>query len=198
MPLPALNANIASVRAQFGLHDQDRARNANTPTSNQHETPVQQAIPPSIALSEPIRGLRVGARLLPFPSQEDYDDYVDFFFADINPCHSCVNEADFKRKIENLRRCTFARGDSICFLALNYIIFACADVLREVELVQNPSTRPGWKWFSVADSLLGKRKLNGQADLCLIQFLIYEVRLLLHPPRPVLTFQEGFLPCPCR
>jgi hypothetical protein len=198
VPLPALNANLASLKAQLGLHDQGRALNASTSASGQHESPAQQARSPSIPLGEQTRGLRVGARFLPFPSHRDYDDYVDFFFADINPCHSCVNEADFKHKNKNLRRCTFAHGDDIGFLALNYIIFACADILREIELVPNPSRCPGWNWFLAADSLLGKRKLSGQADLCLIQFLIYEVRLPLHAPRPVLTVREGFLSGPCR
>lgn len=37
---------------------------------------------------------------------------------------------------------------------------------------------PGWQWFRAADELVGKRKMSGQSDMSLIQFLILEV--LIH------------------
>jgi len=192
-PLSALNANLESVKAQLGL--QDSTRTARLSVSSQHESPDQQITSPSIALSEPVRGLRVGSRFLPFPSPRDYSEYIDFFFEDINPCHSCVNEAAFRQSNKKLRRCIFARGDDICFLALNYIIFACADILRNVEPVQQPLPCPGWNWFLAADSLLGKRKLSGQADLCLIQFLIYEAFYLMHADKSSAAYNAIGIAC---
>ncbi|KAJ9613883.1 hypothetical protein H2200_002019 [Cladophialophora chaetospira] len=182
-PLSALNANLESVKAQLGLGDW--TADPITSPSTRSDLPDAQITGPFSPWSASTRGVRVGAQFLPFPSPADYQKYIDFFFDDINPCHSCVNEADFRHKNRNLARGAFARNDDICFLALNYIIFACADILRNVDPI--PSSRsalcPGWNWFLASDALLRKRKLSGKASLCLIQFLIYEAFYLVHADR---------------
>ncbi|KIW12258.1 hypothetical protein PV08_09534 [Exophiala spinifera] len=173
-PLSALNANLDSMKAQLGLQDWTPDRTPGT-----------------------IRRVRVGSQFLPFPSTSDYQNYIDFFFEDINPCHSCVNESDFKQKNHNLARGAFARSDDICFLALNYIIFACADILRNVDPVHELTSAPcpGWKWFLASDALLRKRKLSGKADLCLIQFLIYEAFYLVHADRSSAAYSAIGIAC---
>ncbi|OQU94101.1 Fungal Zn2-Cys6 binuclear cluster domain-containing protein [Cladophialophora immunda] len=188
-PLSALNANLESMKAQLGLQDWAPDR---TPASS-----TRRDLTDSQTTGESIRGVRVGSQFLPFPSPADYQNYVDFFFEDINPCHSCVNESDFKHKNRNLARGAFARSDDICFLALNYIIFACADILRNVDPVQESTSAPcpGWKWFLASDALLRKRKLSGKADLCLIQFLIYEAFYLVHADRSSAAYSAIGIAC---
>jgi hypothetical protein len=58
---------------------------------------------------------------------------------------------------------------------LNYVLFACTDILVQVSPFQEKSTLPGWRWYRAADDLMQKRRISGRGDLSLAQFLVYEV-----------------------
>lgn len=119
--------------------------------------------------------VRIGKRSLPFPSQEEYARYLDFIFEDINACHPCLNENDFRSKCGALLTTRTMEPRDACLLATNYILFACADILTHVGPIEKNKPLPGWQWYAAADELMGKRKTSGRADLSLIQFLVYEV-----------------------
>lgn len=182
-PLSALNANLDLLKSQLGL-------NGSNDVSDTIGSRVTQARNPSMPTGGPSCSVRFGTQLLPFPNSLDYENYVDFFFNDINPNYPCVNEGDFRQKSKNLPGCPFPNEDDTCFLALNYIVFACSDILRDIDTAQDRAPRPGWDWFLAADTLVGKRKLSGQADLCLIQFLIFEVRIMISAFRGAVVTNE--------
>ena len=120
--------------------------------------------------------IRICSESLPFPDEHSFVGYIDFFFLDINPCHPCVNESDFrKRSSDVLHKGELKRSDS-CFLALHYIIFAVADVLRDFRAQGQRGVSPGWRWYQIAEGLIGRHKYSGQGDLCLIQYLTFEVQ----------------------
>lgn len=119
--------------------------------------------------------IRVGSSKLPFPNPTEYTAYIEFFFDDINPCHPCANEADFRRRSEKLCAGSSVDNSEVCFLALNYIIFACADVLLGISTSGKQRAPPGWQWYLAANELVGGRKVSGRGDFSLVQFLVYEV-----------------------
>lgn len=190
-PLNTFNANIESMRAQLGIPLQRSDHNTSSPTS--HVLRDASIHSPSSSTSEATRTVNVGGRLFQFPRAPEYTAYLDFFFNDINPCHSCVNEADFRNKSEKMLSTSSIRRDDICFLALNYIIFACADILRDMTADKGRTRLPGWVWFLAADALVGRRKISGKGDLTLIQFLIYEVSLLIYFTPMLIGFQSFYL-----
>jgi hypothetical protein len=169
-PIDTFSANLASVRLQLGLPEQG-SQPPTPATAHHHESPNLSIRSPTNSVPK----IRVGLRNLPFPTQEEYRRYIRFLFDDINPCHPCVNEAEFEARSEkllaNLHRSSVDTG----FLALNYIVFACTDILTSVSTSEQKSALPGWQWYLAADSLVGKRKFGGRANLTLIQFLIFEV-----------------------
>lgn len=163
-PIDTFNANLAPVRLQLGISE------ASTPAT----VAISNAAPSPLGMSSHVR---IEGRKHPFPSQGEYDSYLKFFFDDINPCHLCVNEADFRIRSERL--VTSLRGggrfDRV-LLALHYIMFSLGDILRDVSPPGSVRRLPGWKWYLAAEALVGKRKSCGRANLTLIQFLIFEVR----------------------
>jgi hypothetical protein len=68
-------------------------------------------------------------------------------------------------------------ADDVCFLGLNYMIFAWQDLSTEVKLPSGNVTPPGWHWLQLADGVVGTRQLHGQGDLSLAQFLLFKVRI---------------------
>lgn len=165
-PMEAYAANLVPVRPQHGFaHDSPDLRPRHS---------ISRPSPPS---SDQPGTIRVGGHQVAFPSPSDYRKYLDYFFADINPAHPCVNEAEFRTRSEQMLVSTIIHISEIGFLALNYIIFACIDILVDTTPPGVTSKPAGWLWFQIADDLVGKRKLSGRGDLSLIQFLIYEVSL---------------------
>lgn len=168
-----MNVNLASIKDQLNLPK----------SSSTHSRPLISETGvryiPTISLPRPIKEpastIRVGARDLPFPGEIQYAKYIDFFFEDINPCHSVVNEPEFRTRSKRLLAAKSVDVSDICFLSLNYIIFASADLLVEMTPAMEKSRLPGWQWFLVANELVGKRKISGRGDLSLIQFLMFEV-----------------------
>lgn len=175
-PLDVFNNNLAGVRAQLGF----------SPNAESHVSTTSPAQPSPEAFSTPNGGftsqrlstIRVGSRKLPFPSEDDYRRYIEFFFDDINACHPCVNEADFRARSEKLLTIAGPNIDTH-LLALNYSIFACTDILVDMSPNDQMRQPPGWQWFLAADSLVGKRKFGGRASMTLIQFLVFEASTCL-------------------
>lgn len=170
-PVNAFNAELSAIRTQLGLPEPTRYTTANQPQPSSGSL----SQPASPWTSESTTRIQVGSRALPFPSTERYKRYTRFFFDDILPCHSCVNEAYFEAQSKQLFvDLALKRADST-FLALNYAIFACADIL--VDTANTPHTQPpGWQWYVAAETLVGSRKSAGRANITLIQFFIFEVR----------------------
>lgn len=160
-PMDAFSANLVPVRQHDYMQDSPESRRRNSIGS-----------PPS---SEPAPTIRFGSRSLLFPSPFNYQKYVDYFFSDVNPCHPCVNEAEFRSRSEQMLVSRHIHASEVSFLALNYMIFACVDVLVDTTPVGMGTKLPGWQWYQLADELIGKRKLSGRADVTLVQSLIWEV-----------------------
>ncbi|ORX99612.1 fungal-specific transcription factor domain-domain-containing protein [Clohesyomyces aquaticus] len=188
-PNDAFNANLASVRQQLGFmhempptYSDSRSRHSIPTVSPEHS-------------AEPPTTVNVGPRSLAFPSPADYQKYVDFFFADINPFYSCVNEAEFRARGEKMLSSRAILDGDVCFLALHYIIFACSDISAERAPASPHGKPPGWQWFQTADELVGKRKISGRGDLSLIQFLVLEAVYLTHADRPNAAYNTIGLAC---
>jgi hypothetical protein len=175
-PIEAFSANLAAVRQQLGFPPE-------SPESRTRQS--ISAVSPSSS-TESTSTIRLGSRNLPFPNQNDYQKYVDYFFSSITPYYPCVNEAEFRVRSESMLATRVINASDISFLALNYIIFSCADILVDTTNPGTVTKPPGWQWFETADQLVGKRKVSGRGDLSLIQFLIWEastpqLKLILNP-----------------
>ncbi|KAF2438015.1 hypothetical protein P171DRAFT_372491 [Karstenula rhodostoma CBS 690.94] len=123
--------------------------------------------------------IRVGHKSLAFPNPAEYQRYLDLFFDDIAPYYPCVNELQFRINSEKLLSAPAIQADHVSLLALNYIVFACSDIATSLGKPAFVSS-PGWQWIRAADELVGKRKMSGQVDLCLIQFLALEAVYLMY------------------
>lgn len=120
--------------------------------------------------------IRLGSKSLVFPNPADYQKYIDFFFADLNPYYPCINEADFRIRSERTLATSMIHNNDATLLALNYMVFACSDIAVDVSPQATANSKPaGWHWFQAAADALGKRELNGRGDLTFIQYLILEV-----------------------
>ena len=168
-PIDELNASLAQVKQQLGFSTR-QAGTSDSPASTRASHRPSEAILPSLRRehssgSSGCIEIRMGSQTLPFPSPQQYHNYLDFFFDDINACHPCVNEADFRTRSEKLISSPHLDRRESCFLALHYIIFACADVLQDVSPPEEARHSPGWNWYWAADELVGRSKFNGQGDL---------------------------------
>ncbi|KAL5447334.1 hypothetical protein PMIN07_009661 [Paraphaeosphaeria minitans] len=126
--------------------------------------------------------IRVGHNTLAFPNPAEYQRYLDIFFEDIAPYFPCVNELEFRINSEKLLSAPAIQADHVSLLALNYIVFACSDIATSFDTASSTLqvSYPGWQWFRAADELVSKRKMSGQVDLCLIQFLALEAVYLMY------------------
>ena len=171
-PLDTFNANLAPIRERLGYQD-----SASSSTHDQGSHVASCSSPTESSSSKPLETISCGRRHLPFPDKAEYTRYLDFFFNDINPCHPCLNEADFRHRCRSLLMERTVDSTEVCFLALNYILFACTDILVHVSPTQERGRLPGWRWYLAADELMQKRKISGRGDFSLAQFLVYEVTL---------------------
>ena len=189
-PIEAFSANLAAVRQQLGFPPE-------SPESRIRQS-ISAASPSNSA--EPMYTIRVGPRNFAFPSPGDYQKYIDFFFSSMTPYYPCVNETEFRMLGESVLATRVVNAAEISFLALNYIIFSCADIMVDTTSLGAITKPAGWQWYQLADQLVGKRKVSGQGDLVLIQFLIWEVSIVQHllgRIEPWLT-NLGFVPHLCR
>ncbi|OAQ87710.1 hypothetical protein VFPBJ_01750 [Purpureocillium lilacinum] len=180
-PLNAFNANLASIREKLGYQESASPRSHEEEMRSASHRAISHSSPTESSSSKSLENIRCGPRHLPFPSKAEYVQYLDFFFNDINPCHPCLNEADFRSRCQSLLTTRTIDPSDVCILALNYILFACTDILVHVSPVQERGRLPGWRWYLAADELMQKRKISGRGDLSLAQFLVYEA---LFPGQP--------------
>jgi hypothetical protein len=134
--------------------------------------------------SEPPHLIHLGNRTMPFPGPAEYQQYLLSFFTDIHLSHPCIDEADFRRRSERVLTNSIIQPEDSQFLALNYGIFACCDVLLNVAPAD--ANKPaGWRWSEIADDLLDKKTLlSGSGDLTLIQCVLFQVgRMLSMSPK---------------
>ncbi|KAJ4350421.1 uncharacterized protein N0V89_009042 [Didymosphaeria variabile] len=125
--------------------------------------------------------LRVGNKTFAFPNPTEYQSYLDVFFDDIAPYYPCINELEFRINSEKMLSAPVLQAHHVSLLALNYIVFACSDIATSLDAAGTSQVNaPGWQWFRAADDLVGKRKMSGQVDLCLIQFLALEAVYLMY------------------
>jgi len=162
------NTNPISTRQLFVTPHDSLFRRASLDSL---QLPVQNVFS---SQQKPAFLIRVGSRTLPFKTEAEYHVCIDFFFSDINTLFPCVNETEFRSRMGTASTRRFQEGDDLCFLALNYVMFACLETCAS-GLVRPGGVPNGWEWFKLADELLEKRKISGRADIDLIQALIYEV-----------------------
>ncbi|VUC29049.1 unnamed protein product [Clonostachys rosea] len=189
-PVDAFNARLASLREQLGYSD-----TSSPSRRSDNEMTLNSASTVTGAGDELADNIRFGSRTLPFPSSPEYARYLDVFFNDINPCHPCINEPQFTSKCQKIKSTRAVDPQDACLLAINYIIFACADILTELSPVQQTRSVPGWKWYLIAEDLMNKRKLTGRGDLSLIQYLVYETFYLIHADMPNAAYNASGLAC---
>ena len=136
-------------------------------------------------LSTDTTTLRVGNRNFAFPTLNVYQNYITSFFQELQSLHPCVDEHFFRVRSDHMLAKSEVHSDDVCFLGLNYIIFAWRDILSRDKAPTSSGTRPGWHWLQLADDVVGTRQLHGQGDQSLAHFLLYKVRsrvILDHVP----------------
>ncbi|KAK4561341.1 hypothetical protein LTR86_004658 [Recurvomyces mirabilis] len=174
-PIEAFNQSLHHVRQKMGIA-RVVSQSPTTPT-------IGSSLRRTYSITQTTT-IRVGSKTLPFPVEHAYQEYLDFYFTDINPCHPCISENDFRAKSAEMLSRTEARQSEKCFLAVHYMIFAMADMLREIRPPEQQGTSPGWQWYQRAEDLVGRQKFMGQGDLSLLQYLIFEAFYLMHEDRP--------------
>jgi len=137
----------------------------------------------------------LATRHLDFPPDLDCEQYIAFFFEDINACHPVVNEADFRTKSTAMILHFRCSQRTKYLLALHYIIFACADVLLHVSRDGDPSISPGRRWYKAASDLVESLKSSGHGDISLVQYLVLEAFYLVHTDQAMKAYQVSGLAC---
>ncbi|KAJ4340612.1 hypothetical protein N0V95_007437 [Ascochyta clinopodiicola] len=202
----SMEARMARVEAMMEalLHDRamtatpnaslERAESASDVVmSTSMSMPILDTINPTLALLDPLLGtdittLRLGNRTLVFPTPAAYQGYVDSFFRELQCFHPCVDEQAFRLRGENVLSKPEVHQDDVCFLALNYIIFAWHDASIETT-GPNPNNKPaGWHWLQLADDIVGSRQLYGQGDVSLAQFLVFKALYCALIDQPSLAY----------
>jgi hypothetical protein len=118
--------------------------------------------------------VHLGNQAMPFPSPAEYQQYLMSFFTDIHLSHPCIDETDFRSRGEHMLANAAIQPEERHFLALNYIVFACCDVLLNVSPLDT-SKPAGWQWSEIADDLLDKKSLlSGNGDLTLVQCVLFQ------------------------
>ncbi|UPX20508.1 uncharacterized protein EKO05_0010738 [Ascochyta rabiei] len=149
--------------------------------------------PSSTSAIDPLLGadittLRLGSRTLVFPTPTAYQRYVDSFFRELQCFHPCVDEQVFRLRSENVLAKTEVHQDDVCFLALNYIIFAWHDASTETTGPSHVNKPAGWHWLQLADDVVGSRQLYGQGDVSLAQFLVFKALYCALIDQPSLAY----------
>lgn len=184
------------VKQQLGFRADQNGTSASPASTKLSQRPSEATLS-SLRREQSYGGseIRIGSRTLPFPSPHEYRRYLDFFFNDINACHPCINEGDFRVRSEKMLANQQLQRNESCFLALHYIVFACCDILQDFTPPEETRYSPGWMWYNAADELVGRTKFNGQGDLSLIQFLIFEAFYLVHEDKPNAAYNISGLAC---
>jgi hypothetical protein len=143
--------------------------------------------------------VRLGNRSLMFPDSAICQSYTTTFFDEFHGYYPCVDEQLFRSRSERILAVAEAHPDDVCFLALNYIMFALHAVCENTATLDRQSKPPGWHWLQLADGIVGKRQLMGHGDVSLAQFLLFKVRtsttsLFLWLQQDDLSFREHCSP----
>ncbi|KAK5747137.1 hypothetical protein LTR17_000270 [Elasticomyces elasticus] len=186
-PAHAFTENVQQIKERMGIPDgiDKSPRTVVSPQMTLHdETSITSQVQ-----------VQLGSRKLPFPDQQSYNDHLDFFFEDFNPCHPCVNEATFRSRSDRMLARREVQKNETCFLALHYVIFALADIWRDVSLLEKRALPLGRRWYKHADDLVGKIKYSGHGGLSLLQYLVFEALYLTHEDRPNAAYNIAGLMC---
>lgn len=133
---------------------------------------------PPVDISPP-RFVQLRSRLmpLPYPSLVEADRYLQSFFTDVHLRYPCINESNFRTRTNEMLASESIQASDTFLLALNYILFACCDVLLDVTPVRGDGRPPGWHWCEIVNGLIDKDSLLGEEfDLTLMQLLLFQVR----------------------
>lgn len=120
--------------------------------------------------------VRVGNRSLDFPGPAILQDYIDGFFRDVQCYHPCIEEQRFRSRSQRVLAEPEVHPEDVCFLALNYVMFALHAISNETTIPGRQNELPGWHWLQLGDEVIGRRQLVGLGDICLAQFLLFKVR----------------------
>lgn len=201
----SMEARMARIESMMEALLQERAMYTTPPAGLQHDEngsdlaisiPVGDSVNPALAfLSQPTQdvqsrprdvidpllaigtaNLRLDNRSLMFPDPETYQGYTTTFFDEFHGYYPCVDEYRFRSRSQRMLAVPDLHSDDICFLALNYIVFALHAVSNNATVPDSQSKPPGWHWLQLADEVVGKRQLMGNGDLSLAQFLLFKVR----------------------
>lgn len=129
----------------------------------------------------PTRNIQLRNRImpLPFPAPASYQHYMQSFFTDIHLRYPSLDEADFRIRSDSMLAGDYVQTHDTYLLALNYIIFACCDILLDQAAPSNDTKPRGWQWCELVNGLVDKDALLiGGMDLTLIQLLLFQVSLV--------------------
>ncbi|KAJ8133242.1 hypothetical protein O1611_g380 [Lasiodiplodia mahajangana] len=191
-PVNAFNLQLASLREQLGHPTSLSSSNQRMEDAHTHRDSMSTVTNQS---TDALKTMRLGGKSLSFPSEVQYARYLDFIFKDINASHPCLNEMDFRSRSKRLVSTHMLEPSDACFLATNYILFACTDILTDVSLIQNQNRLPGWQWYLAADDIMCHRKLSGRDGLDLIQLLIFEALYLTYSEKLNAAYNVSGLAC---
>ena len=104
---------------------------------------------------------------------------ADVVFYSYGEDFGVLDEMDFRARSKRIDPSKPLVYSDTCFLALNYIIFACVDITSSMSTTRytEPGRPVGWQWFQRADDLIEKKKLTGRGDMSLLQAAIFQVYL---------------------
>ncbi|KAI0098728.1 fungal-specific transcription factor domain-containing protein [Nemania sp. FL0031] len=191
-PVDAFNVQLASLREQLGHPTSSQSSSQEINRSHTHRDSTSTVTNQN---EDSLEIVRLGGKSLPFPSDAKYSHYLGFVFRDINASHPCLNGGDFRLRSRRLISTRTLEPSDACFLATNYILFACTDILTDISLVQNQNRPPGWHWYLAADNLMCHRKLSGRGGLDLIQFLVFEALYLTYGEKLNAAYNVSGLAC---
>lgn len=140
----------------------------------------QSTVPHPQDVIDPLLGtnssnLHIDGRNLAFPSPVTYQEYIAAFFRELHTLYPCVEEQAFRDRSQQMLAGTEVLSSDVCFLALNYIIFALHASSTEIMRPEYDGKPAGWHWLQLADDVVGKRQLFGRGDISLAQFLVFKV-----------------------
>lgn len=136
--------------------------------------------PPGRTLS-----VRCGPVLCFLPTHARHDDYLDFFFTQINPFLPCLNENGVRQRSSAIYERAFGpsaaeREPALRFtlgpyLALLFNLYACVDIFKRTPGAEGQEAE-GYAWFRQAQELIGRRQIPAAGgDLTGIQIVILQV-----------------------
>ncbi|CAI6331978.1 unnamed protein product [Periconia digitata] len=189
---PALQPS--TVESFFPSFVQQRPQSFHLDSSERPRLSVPIVTSPPSGTESPM-SIRLGSRTFAFPPPVDYHKAVNFFFADLSPYYPCINEADFRMRSERMLATPSLQPSDVCFLALSYMVLACADIAVETTSSRAGIKPAGWSWFQAADELLDKKVVVGQGDLTMIQYLLLKTVYLTHVDEPDAAYNTVSIAC---